>query len=207
MNKGIGQARGEYLNFMNSGDCIFDGRSLETVFSVARNADIVYGAMILSDGSLDHAPMMKRRLFWFDFFNHTLPHQASFIRRSLFDRVGLYEESFKISADWFFFAKAVVHYGATTEFIPAVLARFEGGGVSANEALAKKENEKLRKEVFGAYLVPNYERVMFFETIHKYHFLAILHSLLYRIASWCDSVKYRVTYISGYGATHSEKVK
>lgn len=204
MNKGIVVANGEYLNFMNSGDVFFDERSLETVFSASRTADIVYGAMLMADGSLDHAPMMKPRLYWSDFYNDTLPHQASFIRRSLFDKVGLYDETFKISADWFFFANAFIHHGATTEFIPAVLARFEGSGISANGALAIKENERLRKEVFGAYLVPNYERTKFFETIHRHRPLAIIQTILYRLACWIDSLTNRTLRIAGYNPTSSK---
>ncbi len=198
MNKGIAKALGEYLNFMNSGDMFFDSGSLATVFLKERSADVLYGAMLLADGTLDHEPMMKTRLHWFDFYNNTLPHQASFIRRELFARVGSYDESFRISADWYFFAKAFVRYGASVEFIPSVLARFEGGGCSADSKIADVENARFKQDVFGNYLLANHDRTMYFDVIHEYHLLAILHSLLYRMACLLNRIRCRKPSISGY---------
>lgn len=43
MNKGIMRAKGEYLNFMNSGDCFACEETLLGVFGKLRTADILYG--------------------------------------------------------------------------------------------------------------------------------------------------------------------
>ena len=46
MNKGIRQAKGEYLNFMNAGDAFACSKTLAGVFSEQRTADILYGYMM-----------------------------------------------------------------------------------------------------------------------------------------------------------------
>lgn len=198
MNKGIAQAHGEYVNFMNSGDTYYDENSLQKVFGVQREADILFGAMLMPDGTLDHAPVMNPNLKWYDLYDNTLPHQASFIRKSLFDRIGLYDESYRISADWYFFAKALVQYQATLEFIPAVLARFEGGGVSTDARKAEAENRRFKMDVFGNFLLTNHDRTMYFDVIHQYRPLAIIHSLLYKTALACDRLFHKKPVIKGY---------
>jgi len=43
MNKGIKKASGEYLNFMNSGDCFYSSDVLEIVTSYQSGADFIVG--------------------------------------------------------------------------------------------------------------------------------------------------------------------
>ena len=46
MNKGIAKAKGEYLNFMNSGDCFYTADVLEKVSLYNSNADFIVGTII-----------------------------------------------------------------------------------------------------------------------------------------------------------------
>ena len=46
MNKGIVHAKGEYLNFMNSGDCFVSNKVLEKIFSNDYTNDILYGNVV-----------------------------------------------------------------------------------------------------------------------------------------------------------------
>lgn len=183
MNKGIIKAKGDYLNFMNSGDIYHDVNSLKAVFELDRSADVVYGAMLLANGKLDHESMMKPNIKWFDICRDTIPHQASFIRRNLFESIGMYEESFKIASDWYFFAKAMVQYRATFEFIPRVLADFEGGGVSDNSAIAERENAQFHLTIFGPMLLANYERAATFDIIQEHRFSAKLLTVLLKLVN------------------------
>ena len=51
MNKGIQVAKGEYLNFMNSGDSFICETTLQDVFSKNMTADINAGPVVLSNGT------------------------------------------------------------------------------------------------------------------------------------------------------------
>jgi len=150
MNKGIAHAQGEYINFMNSGDCFADKGTISGVFSTERNTDIIYGYMMRGtlNGDYHNRNSMRLNLSWEVFYRDTFPHQSSYIKHSLFEQVGMYDETFKMLADWKWFAKAILEYNATYEFIPKILSIYECGGISENEGW-KVEWRRIQKEVFG----------------------------------------------------------
>lgn len=61
MNKGIVRAKGEYLNFMNSGDCFACEETVAEVFGKNRTADILYGYSFYGsrDGTCCTTRLMK----------------------------------------------------------------------------------------------------------------------------------------------------
>lgn len=141
MNKGILQAHGDYCIFMNSGDCFHDPDVIarfESYFN-HRNA-IVVGRITYLDDPVGWCPDTRQtfRRYW---GNH-LPHQASFIRRDLFEHIGLYSENYKIASDFCFFFKAILIEKATILVIDSPVAVQESKGISS---VARKllEAEKL----------------------------------------------------------------
>lgn len=135
MNKGIAKAQGEWINFMNSGDCYAYPGTLDFVFSQKHTADILYGYMMRKslDGMPHNIPSMKPHLYWEDFYFDTLPHQSSYIQRKLFTDFGGYDESYPRLADWKWFLDVVVYHKAKVEFIPHKLSVYECGGISEDE--------------------------------------------------------------------------
>ncbi len=153
MNKGIAKAQGDYLNFMNSGDCFAFPTTLKLVFSEDHKADIFYGYMMRRtlDGMPHNIPSMKPHLYWEDFYFDTLPHQSSFIKRDLFKEMGGYDESYPRLADWKWFLDAVVYRNVSVEFIPHKLSVYECGGISEDEHW-KEDIVRLRKEKYAQYI-------------------------------------------------------
>jgi len=102
MNKGIRLAKGEYLNFLNAGDFFCDKHVLDDVFSGAHIAGVLYGNMAFWDEKRKcyHLLISPCVLTMRHFFVACINHQSSFIRRELFDLHGLYDEQFRIAADW-----------------------------------------------------------------------------------------------------------
>ncbi len=151
MNKGIAHATGEYINFMNAGDCFASPTILNEVFSKNQTADVLYGRMVVGtiDGEEFWPNMMKPRLRWFDFYNSTLNHQSTFTKREMFVKYGLYDESYKVYADWRHFTQIIGIEKASYEFIPKIVSIYEGGGLSDSQAeTCKKELARLRQEVY-----------------------------------------------------------
>ena len=153
MNKGIVRAKGEYLNFMNSGDCFACEETLLGVFGKLRTADILYGYITEENinGRCNPARLMKKDVYWYELYYYTFPHQGTFINRKMFSIVGLYDEDCKIVADWKWFIKAILQYKATYEFIPYKIAVIQLGGIS-DSPNCDLERQQQRKEIFPNYI-------------------------------------------------------
>ncbi len=139
MNKGIRQAHGEYISFMNSGDYYAYKSTLANVIGSNREADILFGYMINEKmRNVYSTDAMTNNIPWFHLCSTSIPHQSAVIRRSLFDRVGMYDESFKVTGDCKFFLNAILNHRASYEFIPTVVAIFEDGGISSRADLSEE---------------------------------------------------------------------
>lgn len=166
MNKGIVRAKGEYLNFMNSGDCFAYEETLAGVFGIPRTADILYGYVMGGsvNGSCYEATMMKSKIYWYNFFSYTLPHQGTFINKSAFQVVGLYDEDCKIVADWKWFVSAILYNNASYEFVPLIIAISQEGGISQTDKSYLERLEQ-RKKIFPDFISPEDEDTLFFNSI------------------------------------------
>ncbi|HPA78746.1 MAG TPA: glycosyltransferase family 2 protein [Kiritimatiellia bacterium] len=154
MNKGVLAARGEYTLFLNAGDRL-ENRDVVHVFR-ERNfkADLVVGdiRVILKNGrellrKCTDRPLDRDFLYWRSF-----PHPGTFIRRSLFERHGLYDISFKIAADREFFNRVVSH-GASVEPFSHCISVFTNDGVSYNFENRKRlygERRRIRRIYYPA---------------------------------------------------------
>ncbi len=131
MNKGIKRATGEWLNFMNGGDCFAANDVLEKVFVGRKyNADVLYGNVRIKE--LDGASVIRKYTDQLDikyFQNNTICHQASFIRRCLFDKYGMYDEHYRFASDW---EKFIVFCkeNCCFKYLNFLIANFYRGGIS-----------------------------------------------------------------------------
>ena len=150
MNKGIRQAHGEYLLFLNSGDWLYDVKVVENVLPLLKDADIYVGR-INSIGK-DNASMEEQCDFSPEGILHKLtftwiPHQASFFKRSVFSEYGLYREDQSIVSDWWAYFRSVVIGNATIAPLPITIANYDTTGISATQRdKAIREQDHLLSE-------------------------------------------------------------
>ena len=147
MNKGIAKAKGEYLNFMNSGDIFVCKDIVKKVFSEQYTTDIIYGLQLAKEGNHIVPINITKKLNWYELFCKKIPHQASFIKRSLFMSVGVYDENYKVLSDWKWFIEAVIYHGASYTHYPKAVSFVDGGGISSTSLLSA-ERKKLMAEIF-----------------------------------------------------------
>ena len=87
MNKGVDQAHGDYLIFMNSGDCFHSTKVLNKINDF--NEDIICGKVLKGDDQRPSGPR-KSTITLVDLMRGSLPHQAMFIKREPEPDVGSY---------------------------------------------------------------------------------------------------------------------
>jgi glycosyltransferase involved in cell wall biosynthesis len=156
MNKGIRKAQGEYLNFMNSGDCFYDDDVLKNAMPYL-TADIVHGRLF--DRSRNSFPyLIDREPTMMYLYESSLQHQSCFIRRSLFDKE-LYDEHYKIVSDWKFFIQQVIFQNCSFALIPINIALFEGNGISISQREKDDtEREDVLSQMFPPRVLQDYQR-------------------------------------------------
>ena len=153
MNKGILKSVGEYLIFMNSGDCFHDECVLEDM-SIAGEGDILLGrvANVDTGGNVWSYNQEAETISMYHFFISTFPHQGCFIKRVLFEE-HLYDETLKIVADWKLFMEWVVFKGCTVLQSRRIITDCEPRGASLNASELQIEKDRILKEVipYGIY--------------------------------------------------------
>ena len=151
MNKGIEHAEGEYLIFINAGDSFFDKNTL-TRINFSTKSDLIVGNLLFMDShTIKKSPDNLDRFYM---LKNTLPHQATFFHRRVFENYGNFDTSYRIAGDYEFFAR-MVNFGEPSYcFHPEIIAKFAGGGISSDPKyrnLRKRENHRIRWEYYPKY--------------------------------------------------------
>lgn len=155
MNKGIVKATGEYLLFLNSGDHLFEDKVLEQNHSFLGLEDIIYFNLNVVNNKKKFVKMYPEELLFSYFVNDTLPHPATFIKASLFDKVGLYDENLRIVSDWKFFIESICKFNSSYKKINEIVSTFYLDGLSSefqNKNLIVEEKHKVLNSEFRAYV-------------------------------------------------------
>lgn len=149
MNKGIVRSHGEYLLFLNSGDTLADTNIVRDFLSMSSSEDIISGD-ILVDGSVEKARYTADECdIDYEYMAlYTILHPSTFIRHSLFEHYGLYDERYRIVSDWKFFLEVLIQHTCTYRRWKRFVADFNTDGVSETEEtrakLLEERNDILR---------------------------------------------------------------
>lgn len=162
MNKGIAKAAGEYLLFLNSGDELFSCVVLEQNNKFLTLHDIVYFNLNVADDKITFIKKYPDQLPFSYFVKDTLPHPATFIKKTIFEKIGLYDENLKIVSDWKFFIESICKFNYSYFRIDETLSTFYLDGLSSdfkNKDAIYEERKKVLKSNFQAFLQDSDELV------------------------------------------------
>lgn len=150
MNKGIGKASGEYLNFMNSGDCYYENNSLESLaqYFIESINDIVIAKEKKDTGELHNKRLSSDGLAKTLMLYNLVCHQATFIKTSI-NKKYPYDESFEIVSDWKFFLMSLNKENLIVKFVDSVIVENEPNGVSNNTLKIQIERKRVYDELYG----------------------------------------------------------
>lgn len=145
MNKGIRLATGDYIHFLNAND-FYDATDVIAEIIKAANdskADFIIGDVILafSDGRSIHRS--NKNISAYTIFSDWIYHVALFKKRTLFDKYGLFDESYKIAADNDWIVPLLLNKNITKSYLAKPIAIFKLDGVSAKESSKKQTISEL----------------------------------------------------------------
>lgn len=142
INRGIQRATGEVIAILNSDDFYSHNKVLENVAHAFDNeVDAVYGDLIYVKPT-DTNKVVRywktgnyspNKFLW----GWTVPHPVLFIKKSIYDQHGLYDNSFKIAGDYDMILRLLYKAKISTNYLPEVMVNMRTGGVS-NGSFAKK---------------------------------------------------------------------
>lgn len=139
MNKGIALATGDIVGVLNSDDFYLNSRVISEVvdvFEKSRNIDLLLGNVdfVLADNL--NKPVRTYSSFnfssWKMRFGFMPAHPAAFIKRSAYQKVGLYKLGYKIAADFDMFIRMLISRKFRYAKLDQVLVRMRVGGVSTS---------------------------------------------------------------------------
>ena len=152
MNKGIARASGDYLLFLNSGDYLINSDSINKALEMPFEEDIIVFRQKYIDmnGHLSKSPKLLKDEVNIEFFlTSVFPHQATLIKRSLFDKIGCYRTDLKIVSDWAFWTNAVIRHNASLKMFDDFLSIMEKGGTSSNLEMCQAEMAVVVQELMA----------------------------------------------------------
>ena len=164
MNKGIGMATGEYIEILNSGDSLAAKDVVEKMYAAVEkegHPSILYGNMLkdFPDGRVHRDKgFAGEEITLLSLYIGTLNHSPAYIRRSLFDKYGPYDESLKIDSDWKWYLQAIVFGEEKPVYADIDVTLFDMTGISeTNKELTKAEREQVLRELVRPTVLADYD--------------------------------------------------
>ena len=168
MNKGIRMASGDYIQILNSGDCLAKEDVIERMLSALENAgapSILYGNMVkcFPEGyRIVDKSFAGQEITMLGMYKGTLNHDPAYIRRDLFDKYGFYDESLKIVSDWKWYLQAIILGDEKPKYVDLDVTLFDMTGISeTNKELDKEERKKVLEQLFPKTILADYEQYDF----------------------------------------------
>ena len=130
LNKGLEMASGEWVLVLHSEDTLIDRFSLAVASHVLETSADVVSFHVLFASRSGNRIWKTRGLSFRTNFKTTIPHQGAFCRRSLFERVGQFDNRFRVAMDYEFFLRAY-RAGVDVDVVNTVLSRMPATGISS----------------------------------------------------------------------------
>jgi glycosyltransferase involved in cell wall biosynthesis len=170
MNKGIRAATGDIIGILNSDDIYEHASVISEVARVFENPSVQasYGDIQYVDAQ--NTSRVTRTWKAGAYHPHSFfwgwmpPHPSFFVRKTVYDQVGLFDTSLRSAADYEMMLRILVKHRMKAAYIPQVMVKMRTGGMSnasvGNRIRANQEDRKawringLKPYFFTLYLKP-----------------------------------------------------
>lgn len=136
MNKGVTLATGDVIGILNSDDFYADSKVISDIVRTmqAANSDACYADLVY----VDRVETSKVIRSWKsgeyrhgDFLRGWMPpHPTFFVKRTLYERHGLYSLELKSAADYELMLRFIHKHGVSMAYLPRVITKMRAGGQS-----------------------------------------------------------------------------
>lgn len=131
-NKGIARAHGDIIGIINSDDMLLPEalKNVKDYFDVHPEIEVLHGDILLYDENILVKRLRPAKHWWYPcrivFFNHP----ATFVRKAIYDRYGVFNTDYKYAMDVDLFVRWM-KAGVKIAYAPIPLARMQTGGTSS----------------------------------------------------------------------------
>lgn len=144
INKGIRMATGDVIGLMHSDDFFYDRQVVSRIAELMEQsgADFLYGDGLFVDAV--HTDKVVRKWIggiyskWKVRHGWLPLHPTCYIRRSVYDKYGLYDEMFKIAADTDFLVRTLISAKLKVVYLKNYVVKMRMGGLSTDSARRKQ---------------------------------------------------------------------
>jgi glycosyltransferase involved in cell wall biosynthesis len=135
MNKGVRNASGDYILFLNSDDYLFNEKTIENVvnYIAAFGVDILIGGILVTSNlknSYEYYPKEAKGLKN-DLLVNCLPHQATFAKRELLEK-NPFSLNYKVLSDYDWYLGVMSKFDLKISTIREVISVFNYDGLSGS---------------------------------------------------------------------------
>lgn len=203
MNRGIRKATGDYIWILNSGDCAAGPDVVELMMAILDresyplllgNIVKVYpGGKKVSEKKMSHANEPKTlNVSMLTFYRGTVPQDAAFVCRDLFEKYGYFDETMKICADWKLYLNMIALGGVVPMYVNIDVVLFDMSGVSnTNNEKRLAERSEYLKQVLPTSVLQDYDAYSFpilqYQRLRKHHLWGAVHFMervLFKLEKW-----------------------
>lgn len=150
MNQALEYSSGQYVLFLNAGDFFYDSSVLDSFYVAIINNKTP--GLIYCDyktTGLGEYVQSPPKLTNFFLFRTMLCHQVCMIKREFYDRLGKFDTTFRVDADYDFLLRLLIVQKASCIHIQKLGIIYTSNGFSTqNRVLAKEEVRNIRKKYF-----------------------------------------------------------
>ncbi len=153
-NMALREVTSDLVFILNSDDWYESGAVADVLDAFKENpeAEIVYGPALFHRGSEQF--VRNCRPLWMFPVMMPIAHPSCFVRKSVYDKVGLFDEKYKISADYEFLYRCRSKGLKFCEIRKALVNMELGGYANSNRGVARRETLQIAKRYSSIPILP-----------------------------------------------------
>ena len=195
----------DYIQILNSGDCVAAPDTIERMMGVldqTSTLQLLLGNIVkiypdgrkLSEkkGRANSSQPIPLDTSMLTFYGGTVPQDAAFVRRDLFEKYGLFDDKLKICADWKLYLSMIALGDVQPMYVDVDVVLFDMTGISnANIERRNAEKRAYLEEILPTSVLKDYDKYHFpmeqYDRLKRHHMWGLvrfMERVLFKFEKW-----------------------